>query len=131
MKKLVMITMILMGMMATKANNDFDSLSTVEISANETGYDYSSPLDEGFDLTEEKFLVYPNPATEYVMIEFVSNSDNFEVMIYDFQGRMVSYFKRSSVDRVRIDLDTLINGYYLVKVKNDLGDSRTQQIVKI
>ena len=74
---------------------------------------------------EEVIRIYPNPATDYILIE---SSSAAKVEIYDMRG-----LKSIESDQVyeQIDLSQLGRGVYLIRLLNKYGEEiHTQRIIK-
>ncbi|XOV92251.1 MAG: T9SS type A sorting domain-containing protein [Bacteroidota bacterium] len=74
------------------------------------------------------FKIYPNPADQYMMIEFQKSLSKIEIRIIDLNGKVV-HSKRDNnyLNKYRIDLDKLSNGLHLLQiidVKNKLIETR-------
>lgn len=72
-------------------------------------------------------LVYPNPASDFINIEFTSG-DLREYQLIDTQGNVI---KNISIERFgsidKLTLDNLANGLYLLSITSE-GDSKPVQI---
>lgn len=86
-----------------------------------------------FDITSTrnelrtKFSVYPNPATEYLIIETGSENIN-EVEILDVSGRTVLR-KSMSGQKTQMDIHHLQKGTYVLSLKGE-GGTHSQLIMK-
>lgn len=69
--------------------------------------------------------VYPNPATNYIVIENLMNSDM--VQMYDVSGRLVTQVK-SMTNTLEIDLSRIISGQYVIYVTNNNQVKYVQKI---
>lgn len=68
-------------------------------------------------LDEEKSVViYPNPVTNYLNINYLNNIGNTEIYIFDASGKMVIYSKGVS----QIDVTSLTKGAYFIKIENQI-----------
>ncbi|MCB2195914.1 MAG: T9SS type A sorting domain-containing protein [Bacteroidetes bacterium] len=77
------------------------------------------PLSNNFDLK-----VFPNPATEYVMVELQSDEiKDGIIQMYDMNGRLV-YNEKFNVTQGpnRIELSDLSSSQYILKVSNSSGE---------
>lgn len=63
---------------------------------------------------ENECIVFPNPATDYLMIHF-ENNDNRQIQIVDINSRIV-YETKSNGNKIYIELSDLATGMYIVKV---------------
>ncbi|MBQ7490511.1 MAG: T9SS type A sorting domain-containing protein, partial [Bacteroidales bacterium] len=70
------------------------------------------------------FRVYPNPATDYVMIEN-ENGEKAEIAMFDMFGKLVKSFGTTTDNLIRIDVSSLTNGVYVLRMGN-----HTAKIVK-
>lgn len=68
-------------------------------------------------IAEKDIKIFPNPAKDYLNISF-SNKDAFTVEITDVTGKIV-LTKRIIGDVERIDISSLQNGMYFVKVQSE------------
>jgi hypothetical protein len=77
----------------------------------------------------ESFVIYPNPATENITIDYKSVTKNINIEIYDVTGRLV---KRSSFNTETIHIVSvkeLTDGLYMIKIQ-DGPISRSQKFLK-
>ena len=78
-------------------------------------YNPTNDLDEIESNLDVK--LYPNPATDIIRIDGLSNVDN--VIIYDFMGRIVkSKYANLGQNNMEIDIKYLKNGIYCLAVLN-------------
>ena len=72
------------------------------------------------DFVLSEFMMYPNPAKDYVTIDLSDLTSNATVVIYDYLGRLV---KKESLNTTssRIETSNLQKGTYIVKVDSDNG----------
>ena len=75
------------------------------------------------DSVKTVFLVYPNPAPGYLIVDYlnVGNGSNIQLQIFDVAGKMV--FKRaetllSGINRYNLDLHNLPSGTYTIELFN-------------
>jgi hypothetical protein len=91
-----------------------------------------NPTDNSIGLEQNtvEVNVYPNPVVDEVHIQCLGlSSDNFEVSIYDLNGKLLLkesllYFQQ------KIDLSNLLSGYYILKIGNDQKLLYQQKMVK-
>ena len=74
---------------------------------------------------ENKFAVYPNPTTDYIIVAGLEG--NSKVDIYTITGQMVQSQNFENEIRINIDLNS---GMYLVKVSNGFQSTTKKIIVK-
>lgn len=78
-------------------------------------------------LEQVSFDVYPNPASDYIMIK--SNIENSTLSVRDIAGRIVTELNNVGQNE-RIDLSGFESGIYLVTVKNGNSFSTKKLIVQ-
>lgn len=84
-------------------------------------------------IPELKVKVYPNPATDYIRVEWETEKTlEVHVELYDLVGRRISRRKsEESINRIHLDLTTFQRSPYLLKVFTADGKySRTYRVVK-
>jgi hypothetical protein len=60
-----------------------------------------------------QFEIYPNPATDYIVIKPMAD-DNYRVSIYNAAGALVYYNENADNNELRIDTDSWVPGTYHV-----------------
>ena len=96
-------------------------------------YTLSEPTMEGCDHVSMLFLdvqtiapptlsikLYPNPTTQYVMVEVDQVDGNEAVVVYDLQGKLLQS-KPLYDTKIQIDMTGYPAGIYLIKVGKSLG----------
>ncbi len=68
-------------------------------------------------MVNSKFLLYPNPATSELFIQFDNVQKNTICEIYDLFGQMVNRTKISNAELSKIDISNLDQGIYVLRVK--------------
>ena len=68
-------------------------------------------------IIDNSIKVYPNPVNDFVYIEF-ENSENYIAEIYTLLGQKIIEMNLISEKKNRIDLSTLENGLYFLKLKS-------------
>ena len=92
-----------------QAENGCDSVITLELTV-------IMSLD---DVAEEAFALYPNPAKNFVVLDFEALKTNIELQIFDIRGIIVKTENiRAGEKQIRIDLSNLSKGTYLIKFGN-------------
>lgn len=71
----------------------------------------------------ESMSIYPQPATDLLYVEGMSNQD---YQIHDMHGRLVMQGKASD----RIDVSSLLAGAYILSVRNDSGIEQRSRFLK-
>ena len=78
---------------------------------------YYEPLDPNPETLSQELLVYPNPAKDYINIEFAANP-GATVLLYNLAGIVLKYGQLNEFGYGRIDAQDIHRGIYIVKVSN-------------
>ena len=120
---------------ATRANNTGDSddhifsasagsLSVIYAKGTSTSYAYHggnrgfTTLSVTLGISENKLLsfeMYPNPVSDVLNIQLPTGTDEAEVGVYDYTGRLVSIKTISSNDST-LDVQNISKGIYIIRV---------------
>lgn len=84
---------------------------------NYTPLDTSAIAILNVNLLNKEFLIYPNPANEFIEIKPVSNFS--QLTITDVRGRVVKHVQTINTSTIKIDISELSNGLYLIIVKDN------------
>jgi hypothetical protein len=79
------------------------------------------------ELVSPKVTVYPNPATNQVMIQSESNLGL--VQLFDYTGRMVWVKNAKAANTITINSSELPRGFYLLKIEDATGAVQTKPLV--
>jgi hypothetical protein len=86
------------------------------------------PLSTGSSIEKEKeILIYPNPATDVITIRW-STAEPATIEILDITGKVV-WMGSGGTPQTTIDISTLPNGVYLVRVRS-ASQMEVQKIIK-
>ena len=81
-----------------------------------------------------KYSLYPNPSSDDFILEFVSeNLDDLKVKVFAENGQEVYQNKFSVIkgnNLIRISLDNLSKGGYLLEIENSFGLKDTKRLIK-
>lgn len=88
--------------------------------------DFSLLSINGFDTT--LFLLYPNPARDYWILEGMPQQ--CELTVCDLSGRRIWQSNNGSRNAVRIDNHTFAKGIYLLRIYSKNGKSKVIKLVK-
>jgi hypothetical protein len=80
---------------------------------------------------ESGFVLYPNPASDYLNIynsEFNEN-DEINIVIYDNLGKLVNVIETKN-QITSIDFSSLSEGVYLINISNNKGKTSKHKIIK-
>lgn len=72
----------------------------------------------------EKVNIYPNPASQYLHIQ--SNETISDVEIFDLTGKIIL----KSPSKNEIDISTLANGFYQIKIETEEGEITRKNFIK-
>jgi len=79
---------------------------------------------------ENNIIIYPNPASDYINIEYPELKNNTRIEIYDMQGRLFISQEFNTTNE-QIGLQKLASNTYLVKIFENNMEIRTIKIQKI
>jgi hypothetical protein len=72
-------------------------------------------------ILENKFSIFPNPASNEITIQTDKALDEKYYHIYDHQGKLILTGKLLSANTI-VDIGNFSNGFYLVKTDNHVGE---------
>jgi hypothetical protein len=82
---------------------------------------------------DPKYAIYPNPAKEYVCIDFIAGiNESTLVKILDISGKIVfsQILVSGNADVHSIDISSFKEGIYIIKIDNSQF-SATHKLIKI
>lgn len=79
---------------------------------NGLGLEYKGSPNAIADITIPSIALYPNPATEYVIVETLPYS---RVLLFDAQGALLRQAAAGGTGKVRLDVADIARGSYIVK----------------
>jgi hypothetical protein len=94
---------------------------------------YSNPISCALAVTDfEKntIIVYPNPASSQVTIQFEDFKTNFNVRIVDQTGKVVFNKENESAKQFSIALPNLQKGIYIVEIKSEYTTYQQKLIIE-
>lgn len=119
-------------MVPTTGHCDFPAVETFSFV---TAFTHEQVCVQGLSLEHADMItysVYPNPAYETVVIDIPSNQWNNEVTVYDMMGKVVHQLNIPAGQNVsQIDISTLPQGVYNVKLDSNGGKTTTKRFVKM
>lgn len=68
--------------------------------------------------TNNKLLLYPNPANDYLNVSFDSGNNNSTIKIYNATGQTVKLFNLNNSGEMKLDVSGLQKGIYIIRVEN-------------
>ena len=78
-------------------------------------------------IVEDRFSIYPNPASEFISLNNINNSLNYNVAIYDIFGKIVI---NNLTNPNRINILNLPKGQYILRIKSETGITN-ERLLKI
>ncbi|MBL4593457.1 MAG: T9SS type A sorting domain-containing protein [Flavobacteriales bacterium] len=79
-------------------------------------------IDE-FNLTANNFVVYPNPARDYINIENLTDNAVIEtITVYSFVGKVIfKSYQNTNKKVTTINVSNFAKGFYLLSIETDMG----------
>ena len=74
------------------------------------------------------FNMYPNPASNNVTVNLVDGLNNVFVELVDMQGRLIASYSNVTGASVEVDLSSVSNGVYFIKVNSE-GTIQTEKLI--
>ncbi len=73
-------------------------------------------------LIEDKLIVYPNPARDYIKIKNLKGSYNYDISILTISGKLAlrKNIRSDASGEIKIDISELDSGLYILKISNKL-----------
>lgn len=70
------------------------------------------------ELTKANFKIYPNPANDFINIQFKRNSDKqYNLQIFDIQGKQI-YYKQNFKTKY-LNIEPFNNGIYFIRISDN------------
>lgn len=80
------------------------------------------------EISEQKINIYPNPASNDLIIDFDGISLNREIKIFDMIGKNIAKIKNEST-QVHISTQQWNNGIYIIEIENENKEKTLKKIV--
>lgn len=80
------------------------------------------------EISEQKIKIYPNPASNDLIIDFDGISLNREIKIFDMIGKNIAKIKNEST-QVHISTQQWNNGIYIIEIENENKEKTLKKIV--
>jgi hypothetical protein len=81
------------------------------------------------DTQLSNFLVSPNPAANELNVDFGKNLSSLDMSICDVTGKQILANSYSNVSSAKLDVSSLANGYYIIKLRSDKGVAQRKIII--
>ncbi|MEO6902634.1 MAG: T9SS type A sorting domain-containing protein [Bacteroidia bacterium] len=93
------------------------------------GFDPVTGIKKIADIQKSNYFVYPNPVVDYLSIYGISTkNNNVKYSIIDMYGKVV--LENITTINTKIDVSSLVNGIYFMRVVNDIQVA-TSKFIKI
>ena len=79
------------------------------------------------EISENKFSIYPNPASNHINLKNIDNISNYTVSIFDLFGKKIIY---NLINPEYINISNLPKGQYLLRIKSEKGITN-ERLLKI
>jgi Secretion system C-terminal sorting domain/Kazal-type serine protease inhibitor domain len=87
------------------------------------------PTNSIFDIQKGQIKLFPNPANDELWIE-MNGIGKGQIEIHDVRGKLISTTKGNGSDKVRVDIQLLESGMYLITVISADGSMSSMRFVK-
>lgn len=78
----------------------------------------NSTISTGINKLETNFIIFPNPAHNFLNIELLNNKIHSEIQILDISGRLI---KTNKVEQsLAINISDLEEGVYFIKIDSTI-----------
>ncbi len=74
--------------------------------------------DNGKEFNEPEFKIYPNPASNILIVSNNSEITIGAIEIYDYLGNLVLKYENKNENKIQLNLSSLTSGIYLIKLNN-------------
>lgn len=82
------------------------------------------------NLITENVTISPNPANDFLLVEFGNLKTIRSIQLMDYQGKVAYIESRVTRDQLRIDLSSFSSGLYMMQVTTDEGSSVFKVVVE-
>ena len=79
--------------------------------------------------SENKMLIYPNPANENITIEFSEIDENGSIQLLDIYGKLIMQTRTMNMNKIQIITSELPNGMYLIVFNNSSNETQSEKLV--
>ncbi|MFC0876473.1 FG-GAP-like repeat-containing protein [Saccharicrinis sp. FJH2] len=95
--------------------------------SNEGTFTISATNVENIRAADNQIIMYPNPATDYILIEGLNTKS--EITIRNISGASISSFEYEE-NQTKINISDLTKGIYLIEIKENSINNRIFKIIK-
>ncbi|MCW3105298.1 MAG: hypothetical protein JWO09_3738 [Bacteroidetes bacterium] len=75
------------------------------------------------------FMISPNPAANELNVDFGKNIGTLDISICDVTGKQILESNYSNVSAAKLDVSSLANGYYIIRLRSDKGVAQRKIII--
>jgi hypothetical protein len=79
--------------------------------------------------SQANYQVYPNPVQDFIIVKTDFNFKNGKISVYDLNGKMIKSEPIEAYEN-KIDMNSLLSGFYIIKIESLNGDSFFEKIIK-
>lgn len=79
-------------------------------------------------VSDNNFMIYPNPANEYITLKSKDNIISYE--IYSYEGKVIDFQDNLSNNEVKLSISDLIKGVYYIKINTSNYGASTGTFIK-
>ncbi|MEN8203869.1 MAG: Ig-like domain-containing protein [Bacteroidota bacterium] len=80
------------------------------------------------DISANQLILYPNPAGSEIYIDHASQIE--KIVVVDMTGQVIKEINNNSGAKLRIDIESLASGLYLIRATSFEGDVTIQNFIK-
>lgn len=81
------------------------------------------------ELIVSEWLLYPNPASDFIVVQSPDNTSVKSILISDVKGRIIEMIPVFSLKRILVDLKKLSAGNYILRADCDNGTSKSFEVI--
>lgn len=100
----------------------------VEYVGGSPGFNQKSTVDSRSKVNSKSLEISPNPAIDMVQLTIPFEEGNYELIVFDLNGKIVKQFQ-SDVMKYELDISDLNSGLYIIRASNE-SSSYTGKMVK-
>jgi hypothetical protein len=109
------------GVIADAAGDSIGSYPT-GLNADAIAIDYRTPVGISGQQNRSEISVYPNPVSDYLLVDYSGNGEITGIMVSDLTGRTFSNHHSITANHARIDCSELKPGIYFLTAKTTAGN---------
>ena len=83
------------------------------------------------NISDAALILSPNPTSGFVSVSLAGNENIENMELTDFQGQVIKVFSNVAKKEIRIDLNHLANGVYLLFLRTKSGEIYNRKVIKM